>query len=124
MAGANEIIEKVVTLDKDTNLDEIEEFFADSESEEAEGEEVDGNEEVTMEKFKDDVRDEREKYQPTASEKIFAVVKSIILRALAFYAILWLLRRSPARPPAASVPAPAEDLEEEEFLSGVQQEEL
>ena len=73
--------ERVLRLDKDTNIEEIEEFFKDSEessvSEDDQSFELlDGPTEAEkemfqddMKKFKADVRQEREKYQPSTRER-------------------------------------------------------
>lgn len=57
-------------------------------------------------RFRAGVDAEREKYQPTAMEKIFATGKSIILRAMIFYLILWFFRRGtkPGGIPADGIP--------------------
>ena len=47
-----------------------------------------------MAKFKENVAEQRQKYQPTTGEKLLAMAKSLILRAIVFYFILWLLRRN------------------------------
>ena len=47
-----------------------------------------------LERFKENVQQERQKYQPTVTEKLLAVAKSILMRAIIFYVILWLLRRN------------------------------
>jgi len=88
-----ESAEKVLKLGNDVGINEIEEFFKDSDDDEpTEAEKAMLKEDVA--KFKEGVRKEREKYQPTAIEKIFAVAKSIILRALAFYIIMWFFKRN------------------------------
>ena len=104
--------EKVLKLDKDLTEEEIEEFFRDSDDEECSEEESDDEENFEilgedipteaekqmfkedMEKFKENVQQERQKYQPTTTEKLLAVAKSILMRAIIFYVILWLLRRN------------------------------
>jgi len=42
--------------------------------------------------FRRNVQKEREKYEPTPREKIFAVAKSLVLRALLVFFLAWLLR--------------------------------
>ena len=97
--------EKVLKLDKDLTVEEVEDFFKDSDDE-SENDTSDNFEildepteaekqmfEADMAKFKFDVQQERQRYQPSTSEKFFAVAKSLILRAIIFYFVLWLLRR-------------------------------
>ena len=74
---------------------------------------------MSSEQFREGVALEREKYQPTTMEKIFATMKSIILRALVFYVIMWFLKRNNANyggggPPPESSSPPGLDEEEEE----------
>ena len=108
--------EKTLKIDADTDLDLIEEFFKDSDVDEepTEAEKIMMQEDIA--KFKAGVAKEREKYQPTASEKIFAVVKSIILRALAFYIIMWLFKRNsmPGGIPPGGIPKPVGDFGDDE----------
>ena len=115
--------EKVVKLDKDTNLEQIDEFFKDSDDEGMNDEPTEA--EIIMRKedaakFKEGVQKEREKYQPTAAEKIFAVAKSIILRALVFYLIMWFFKRTstPGGIPRGGVP-PVDDVDDdtEDFVT-------
>ena len=58
-----------------------------------------------------------QKYQPSTGEKLLAMAKSLILRAIIFYVILWLLRRNSTSrvQPGAGDPAagPEVDLFEE-----------
>ena len=97
--------EKVLKLDKDLTVEEVEDFFKDSDDE-SENDTSDNFEildepteaekqmfEADMAKFKGDVQQERQRYQPSTSEKLFAMAKSLILRAIIFYFVLWLLRR-------------------------------
>ena len=103
--------DRVLRLDKDTNIEQIEEFFKDSEESSVSEDEqsfelLDGPTEAEkemfqddMKKFKADVQQERERYQPSTREKIFAMVKSLILRAIIFYFVLWLLRRNSSSRP-------------------------
>jgi len=44
--------------------------------------------------FRRNVQKEREKYEPTPREKIFSVAKSLVLRAIVFYFIAWITRRT------------------------------
>ena len=123
--------DRVLKLDKDTNLEQIEEFFKDSDDEEETSvseedhsfELVDGPSEAEkemfqedMKKFKADVRQEREKYQPSTSEKIFAMVKSLLLRAIIFYFVLWLLRRNSSSRPVPDAQTPSFDEEPEDLF--------
>ena len=117
--SAMENPDKVLKLDKDLTVEEVEEFFKDSDDES--GNDTSDNFEILdepteaekqmfdedMAKFKGDVQQERQRYQPSTSEKLFAMAKSIILRAIIFYFVLWLLRRgSSSRMP----PNGAEDI--------------
>ena len=123
--------ERVIKLDKDTNIEQIEEFFKDSEEESSASEEehsfemLEGPSEAEkemfkedMKKFKADVKQERERYQPSTGEKIFAIVKSLLLRAIIFYFVLWLLRRnSSSRPlPSQEAQTPIFDDEPEDLI--------
>eukprot|EP00092_Neocalanus_flemingeri_P012610 GFUD01013591.1.p1 GENE.GFUD01013591.1~~GFUD01013591.1.p1 ORF type:complete len:151 (+),score=64.94 GFUD01013591.1:132-584(+) len=111
-------VEKLVKLDANTDLEQLEEFFKDSDDDEGvvdgptEAEEIMLKEDIA--KFKEGVKKEREKYQPTAAEKIFAVMKSIILRALAFYLIMWLFKRNstPGGIPRGGGVPPVDDFED------------
>eukprot|EP00092_Neocalanus_flemingeri_P025683 GFUD01027844.1.p1 GENE.GFUD01027844.1~~GFUD01027844.1.p1 ORF type:complete len:148 (-),score=45.24 GFUD01027844.1:138-581(-) len=102
--------QKVVKLDTETDLKQVEEFFRDSDDDEATIDGLTEAEKIMLKedtaKFKEGVRKEREKYQPTAAEKIFATVKSIILRALVFYVIMWFFKRNstPGGIPSEGVP--------------------
>lgn len=85
---------KVIEVNSVDDIEAIEKFFEDSDDEDAEDAEVDvgptpEEREITAAKFKAGVAAEREKYQPTAMEKILATGKSIILRAMVLYVILW-----------------------------------
>ena len=51
-----------------------------------------------------------QKYQPSTGEKLLAMAKSLILRAIIFYVILWLLRRNST---SRVQPGPEVDLFEE-----------
>ena len=120
--------DRVLRLDKDTNLEEIEEFFRDSEessvSEDDQSFELlDGPTEAEkemfqddMKKFKADVQQERERYQPSTREKIFAMVKSLILRAIIFYFVIWLLRRNSSSRPVPDAQTPSFDDEPEDLF--------
>ena len=122
--------DRVLRLDKDTNIEQIEEFFKDSEdSSVSEGEDdqsfelLDGPTEAEKEMFKDDmkkfkadVQQERERYQPSTMEKIFAMVKSLILRAIIFYFVIWLLRRNSSSRPVPDAQTPSFDEEPEDLF--------
>ena len=45
------------------------------------------------------IAEERERYQPSAAEKIFATVKSLLMRGLVIYFVMTMFRR-PAQTPA------------------------
>ena len=108
--------EKVLKLDKSVTEEEIEEFFRDSDDESEGTVDTDDKFEMLpteaekemfkedMAKFKKDVAEERQKYQPTTGEKLLAMAKSLILRAIVLYFILWLLRRN-----SSSRPVPDEE---------------
>ena len=120
--------DQVIRLDKDTNIEQIEEFFKDSEessvSEDDQSFELlDGPTEAEkemfqddMKKFKADVQQERERYQPSTREKIFAMVKSLLLRAIIFYFVLWLLRRNSSSRPVPDAQTPSFDEEPEDLF--------
>ena len=103
--------EKVLKLDKSVTEEEIEEFFRDSDDDSEGTEDTDDKFEMLpteaekemfkedMAKFKKDVAEERQKYQPTTGEKLLAMAKSLILRAIVLYFILWLLRRNSSSRP-------------------------
>ena len=117
--------QNVVKAKSAKDIDAVNKFFdEDEENEELldeENENLDEEEEKTMssEQFRQGVDKEREKYQPTTMEKIFATMKSIILRALVFYVIMWFLKRNNANygggPPPESSSSPGLDEEEEGF---------
>ena len=98
--------DKVLKLDKNLTVEEVEEFFRDSDDESDVTEDTDDKFEMLpteaekemfkedMAKFKENVAEQRQKYQPTTGEKLLAMAKSLILRAIVFYFILWLLRRN------------------------------
>lgn len=120
--------EKVLKLDKDTSIEQVEEFFKDSDESSVSEDEhsfemLDGPTEAEkemfqedMKKFKADVQQERERYQPTTREKIFAMVKSLILRAIIFYFVLWLLRRNSSSRPLNDAQTPSFDDEPEDLI--------
>ena len=125
--------DKVLKLDKDLTVEEVEEFFKDSDSDDDYSQDdIDSNFEILdepteaekeifkedMQKFKEDVQQERQRYQPSTREKLFAMAKSIILRAIVFYFVLWLLRRgSSSRLPVNNdEPEPEDDFASNEEL--------
>ena len=120
--------EKVLKLDKDTSIEQVEEFFKDSDESSVSEDEhsfemLDGPTEAEkemfqedMKKFKADVQQERERYQPTTREKIFAMVKSLILRAIIFYFVLWLLRRNSSSRPVPDAQTPSFEDEPEDLI--------
>ena len=120
--------EKVLKLDKDTSIEQVEEFFKDSDESSVSEDEhsfemLDGPTEAEkemfqedMKKFKADVQQERERYQPSTREKIFAMVKSLILRAIIFYFVLWLLRRNSSSRPLNDAQTPSFDDEPEDLI--------
>lgn len=120
--------DRVLRLDKDTNIEQIEEFFKDSEESSVSEDEqsfelLDGPTEAEkemfqddMKKFKADVQQERERYQPSTREKIFAMVKSLILRAIIFYFVIWLLRRNSSSRPVPDAQTPSFDDEPEDLI--------
>ena len=75
------------------DIDAVNKFFEDDDEdenvEEAKSDEV---------LFREGVNQVRDQYQPTTMEKIFAMVKSLILRALVFYVIMWFMKRNNANP--------------------------
>ena len=104
--------DKVLKLDKNVTEEEVEEFFRDSDDDsEVTEEDTDDKFEMLpteaekemfkedMAKFKENVAEERQKYQPTTGEKLLAMAKSLILRAIVLYFILWLLRRNSSSRP-------------------------
>ena len=125
--------DKVLKLDKDLTVEEVEEFFKDSDSDDDYSQDdIDSNFEILdepteaekeifkedMQKFKEDVQQERQRYQPSTREKLFAMAKSIILRAIIFYFVLWLLRRgsSSRLPMNNDEPEPEDDFASNEEL--------
>ena len=112
--------DKVLKLDKNLTVEEVEEFFRDSDDDSDVTEDTDDKFEMLpteaekemfkedMAKFKKNVADERQKYQPTTGEKLLAMAKSLILRAIVLYFILWLLRRNSSSRPVTDGEAVAE----------------
>ena len=79
------------------DIDAVNKFFEDDDEDEDEDENV---EEIKSDEvlFREGVNQVRDQYQPTTMEKIFAMVKSLILRALVFYVIMWFMKRNNANP--------------------------
>ena len=75
------------------DIDAVNKFFEDDDEDEN-VEEVKSDEVL----FREGVNQVRDQYQPTTMEKIFAMVKSLILRALVFYVIMWFMKRNNANP--------------------------
>ena len=101
--------DKVLKLDKNLTVEEVEQFFRDSDDDTEDTEDTDNTDDKfemlpteaekemfkeDMAKFKENVAEERQKYKPTTGEKLLAMAKSLILRAIVLYFILWLLRRN------------------------------
>ena len=113
--------QNVVKAKSARDIDAVNKFFDEDEDDELDEENENLDEEEVMAsdaQFREGVNKEREKYQPTAMEKIFATMKSIILRALVFYVIMWFLKRNNANPggapPASTLDSSSPGLEEEE----------
>jgi len=66
--------------------------------------------EEVMKRFRSDVMGQREKYQPSTMENIFATLKAIILRALAFYFLMWFFKRNNGNPGGGASTNPSEDI--------------
>ena len=75
------------------DIDAVNKFFEDDDEDEN-VEEVKSDEVL----FREGVNQVRDQYQPTTMEKIFAMAKSLILRALVFYVIMWFMKRNNANP--------------------------
>ena len=113
--------QNVVKAKSAKDIDAVNKFFDEDEDDELDEENENLDEEevkASDAQFREGVNKEREKYQPTAMEKIFATMKSIILRALVFYVIMWFLKRNNANPggspPASTLDSSSPGLEEEE----------
>ena len=113
--------QNVVKAKSAKDIDAVNKFFDEDEDDELDEENKNLDEEevkASDAQFREGVNKEREKYQPTAMEKIFATMKSIILRALVFYVIMWFLKRNNANPggapPASTLDSSSPGLEEEE----------
>ena len=89
--------QNVLNAQSAKDIDAVNKFFEDDDEDEDEDENV---EEVKSDEvlFREGVNQVRDQYQPTTMEKIFAMVKSLILRALVFYVIMWFMKRNNANP--------------------------
>ena len=89
--------QNVLNAQSAKDIDAVNKFFEDDDEDEDEDEIV---EEVKSDEvlFREGVNQVRDQYQPTTMEKIFAMVKSLILRALVFYVIMWFMKRNNANP--------------------------
>ena len=89
--------QNVLNAQSAKDIDAVNKFFEDDDEDEDEDENV---EEVKSDEvlFREGVNQVRDQYQPTTVEKIFAMVKSLILRALVFYVIMWFMKRNNANP--------------------------
>ena len=85
--------ENVLNAQSAKDIDAVNKFFEDDDEDEN-VEEVKSDEVL----FREGVNQVRDQYQPTTMEKIFAMVKSLILRALVFYVIMWFMKRNNANP--------------------------
>ena len=93
------------------DIDAVNKFFEDDDEDEDEDE---NDEETKSDEvlFREGVNQVRDQYQPTTMEKIFAMVKSLILRALVFYVIMWFMKRNNANP-TSKLESNAPSLDEE-----------
>ena len=85
--------QNVLNAQSAKDIDAVNKFFEDDD--EDENDEEAKSDEVL---FREGVNQVRDQYQPTTMEKIFAMVKSLILRALVFYVIMWFMKRNNANP--------------------------
>ena len=85
--------QNVLNAQSAKDIDAVNKFFEDDD--EDENDEETKSDEVL---FREGVNQVRDQYQPTTMEKIFAMVKSLILRALVFYVIMWFMKRNNANP--------------------------
>ena len=91
--------QNVLNAQSAKDIDAVNKFFGDDDEDEDEDED-ENVEEVKSDEvlFREGVNQVRDQYQPTTMEKIFAMVKSLILRALVFYVIMWFMKRNNANP--------------------------
>ena len=99
--------QNVLNAQSSKDIDAVNKFFEDDDEDEN-VEEVKSDEVL----FREGVNQVRDQYQPTTVEKIFAMVKSLILRALVFYVIMWFMKRNNANP-TSKLESNAPSLDEE-----------
>ena len=99
--------QNVLNAQSAKDIDAVNKFFEDDDEDEN-VEEARSNEVL----FREGVNQVRDQYQPTTMEKIFAMVKSLILRALVFYVIMWFMKRNNANP-TSKLESKAPSLDEE-----------
>ena len=99
--------QNVLNAQSAKDIDAVNKFFEDDD--EDENDEEAKSDEVL---FREGVNQVRDQYQPTTMEKIFAMVKSLILRALVFYVIMWFMKRNNANP-TSKLESNAPSLDEE-----------
>ena len=103
--------QNVLNAQSAKDIDAVNKFFEDDDEDEDEDE---NDEETKSDEvlFREGVNQVRDQYQPTTMEKIFAMVKSLILRALVFYVIMWFMKRNNANP-TSKLESNAPSLDEE-----------
>ena len=103
--------QNVLNAQSAKDIDAVNKFFEDDDEDkdEDENDEETKSDEVL---FREGVNQVRDQYQPTTMEKIFAMVKSLILRALVFYVIMWFMKRNNANP-TSKLESNAPSLDEE-----------
>ena len=103
--------QNVLNAQSAKDIDAVNKFFEDDDEDEDEDE---NDEEAKSDEmlFREGVNQVRDQYQPTTMEKIFAMVKSLILRALVFYVIMWFMKRNNANP-TSKLESNAPSLDEE-----------
>ena len=103
--------QNVLNAQSAKDIDAVNKFFEDDDEDDDEDE---NNEETKSDEvlFREGVNQVRDQYQPTTMEKIFAMVKSLILRALVFYVIMWFMKRNNANP-TSKLESNAPSLDEE-----------
>merc|ERR1712062_737517 len=107
--------QNVLNAQSAKDIDAVNKFFEDEDEDKDEDE---NNEEAKSDEvlFREGVNQVRDQYQPTTMEKIFAMVKSLILRALVFYVIMWFMKRNNANPTSKlESNAPSLDAEVDDF---------
>ena len=103
--------QNVLNAQSAKDIDAVNKFFEDDDEDKDEDE---NDEEARSDEvlFREGVNQVRDQYQPTTMEKIFAMVKSLILRALVFYVIMWFMKRNNANP-TSKLESNAPSLDEE-----------